>query len=878
MKTLTTFMNEVIPASAGTGKTFMLTDKFIELMDQGVMPEKIVALTFTKKASGEFFDGILEKLANSSNHDPNSGPISKITGVSEFNNKKALRLLRLFINSMPSLEMGTIDSFLYKMVSSIPFEMGITGDFEILTEHEIQLARENVLRRIYDGEKYESAMFLNSLKNFSYGKENSGVEAALSKYLDKIHNKFIYNFDEVFWGNESLIWPEETWVELDKKALDSKIQRIREINESLEIEEEILIELEPFLLWIIETTEGKAPKECEKVVKKIIDKISEIKAGDAKIKFNRSTYEISGELAEHFSHVTSHLIAITLKAQLLRTQGLWKVLKAYDDQYSQTVRQRGRLTFSDFPYFLSRKSELGSNYIDMIQYRMDAKYDHWLLDEFQDTSREQWDAIENLVDECAMDPEAARSSFIVGDIKQSIYSWRGGDSRIFNEQKIKYQYLGPERFKETSLDKSRRSSLAVIETVNSIFGNRDELFKSFPCISDRWEFENHTTVHEKRPGYTSWVSAENEGKSNIKNKLPLILETINEINPLKNNLSVGILVQKNDTAGKITKFLRQCTNLKVSNDTNVYIAKDNAVGAALLSIFRLASHPGDNFSLGHLMMTPFQEFIDGNFPNIESFGIFIRSSIWKKQFTETVRRLVSNLNLDEFNSMRTEQFLEASSIFDKTGNRSIDEFVRFMENHYIRETGDQGPVEVMTIHKSKGLTFDAVILPDLGGTTYLSTRLETEIKYNQSNNPEWIFTMPNKSIVESDSTLKKYRDEKVANDVYEKICKFYVAMTRARYANYLITEENEGKSPNFVNLLDKTIKENEENIGMLYSNGDPEWFNKTDQKEPTPPIKKSEIPLVSENLRRKTYSQVSNSVSETLSSKEVFETNFEDID
>ena len=66
MKTLTTFMNEVIPASAGTGKTFRLTDKFIELMDQGVMPEKIVALTFTKKASGEFFDGILEKLAKSS--------------------------------------------------------------------------------------------------------------------------------------------------------------------------------------------------------------------------------------------------------------------------------------------------------------------------------------------------------------------------------------------------------------------------------------------------------------------------------------------------------------------------------------------------------------------------------------------------------------------------------------------------------------------------------------------------------------------------------------------------------------------------------------------------------------------------------------------
>ena len=63
-----TFINEIIPASAGTGKTFKLTDKFISLMNEGVNPENIVALTFTKKASGEFFEGILEKLARSSKH------------------------------------------------------------------------------------------------------------------------------------------------------------------------------------------------------------------------------------------------------------------------------------------------------------------------------------------------------------------------------------------------------------------------------------------------------------------------------------------------------------------------------------------------------------------------------------------------------------------------------------------------------------------------------------------------------------------------------------------------------------------------------------------------------------------------------------------
>ena len=111
-----TFVNEVIPASAGTGKTFQLTDKFINLMNQGVKPENIVALTFTNKASAEFFEGILEKLAKSSKHFDDLMSISDITGVPELSSDKAIKLLRTFINAMPSLEMGTLDSFLYKMM------------------------------------------------------------------------------------------------------------------------------------------------------------------------------------------------------------------------------------------------------------------------------------------------------------------------------------------------------------------------------------------------------------------------------------------------------------------------------------------------------------------------------------------------------------------------------------------------------------------------------------------------------------------------------------------------------------------------------------------------------------------------------------------
>ena len=68
-----------------------------------------------------------------------------------------------------------------------------------------------------------------------------------------------------------------------------------------------------------------------------------------------------------------------------------------------------------------------------IDFRLDAEIDHWLLDEFQDTSFGQWSVLRNLIDEAVQDPTGARSFFYVGDVKQSVFAWRGGDPRLFRE-------------------------------------------------------------------------------------------------------------------------------------------------------------------------------------------------------------------------------------------------------------------------------------------------------------------------------------------------------------------------------------------------------------------------------------------------------------
>jgi ATP-dependent helicase/nuclease subunit A len=75
-----------------------------------------------------------------------------------------------------------------------------------------------------------------------------------------------------------------------------------------------------------------------------------------------------------------------------------------------------------------------------IDYRLDCKLDHWLLDEFQDTSDLQWEVLRNLADEILQDASGQRSFFYVGDVKQAIYGWRGGNARLFG--KILEQYRG----------------------------------------------------------------------------------------------------------------------------------------------------------------------------------------------------------------------------------------------------------------------------------------------------------------------------------------------------------------------------------------------------------------------------------------------------
>src|SRR3954468_7673920 len=124
--------HEMILASAGSGKTYALTNRFVQLLAGGASAERIVALTFTRKAAGEFFDEILNKLARAAAHPPAAETLARELNAAHLTAPDFLRMLRGVVDAMHRLRLGTLDSFFARMARGFPFELGLAGDFGIL--------------------------------------------------------------------------------------------------------------------------------------------------------------------------------------------------------------------------------------------------------------------------------------------------------------------------------------------------------------------------------------------------------------------------------------------------------------------------------------------------------------------------------------------------------------------------------------------------------------------------------------------------------------------------------------------------------------------------------------------------------------------------
>ena len=826
---MTPIGNVMILASAGSGKTYALTNRFIRLLAHGVPPERIVALTFTRKAAGEFFDEILNKLAWAARDPERAAGLARAIDRTDLGCAGFLEMLRAVTDTMHRLNLGTIDSFFARLVRNFPLELGLAGDFEILDEPAVAVERARVMRRIFAGAgalTEAQRAFIEAFKRATFGAEEKRLGHHLDRFLDQYQEIHLAAPDPDCWGNPGRIWPDGcAWLD----AAAGRAGAARSLRAALA--GETLTDgqrqrWEDFFMALGEWAPGGTlPGPVGYILQNALKIWGELQRGPAELVVERRKQLLRPDACAALVAVVSAVVGAELQRRLEMTRGIHAVLEAHGTFYHELVRRAGRLTFADVqrlllptaggPRFAAGQKPAGDETVDhrlLIDFRLDACFEHWLLDEFQDTSFGQWSVLRNLIDEAVQDPTGRRSFFYVGDVKQAIFTWREGDPRLFREIFEHYNRGGSAAIQEERLDRSFRSGPAIIATVNRVFGAAEVLRRMFPgAAADAWarEWRDHTSAHPELGGQTALLHAEDEA-----GRFARTLDVLREVRPLERGLTCAVLVRTNDVGARLADYLRREGGLAALAEADLHVGTDNPLGAALLALFEAAAHPGDGLAWEHLRMTPLGGVLAAEgLAGPDELTLHLLGGLHADGFERTVeawlRRLDSHLAPgDAFSRERGAQFAAAARMFDATGSREVGEFIRFMESYTEREAESASVVRVMTVHKAKGLGFDLVILPDLEGSKLDQRRDGLAVQKAADRSVEWVLDLPPKQFYDADEVLSAHVRTAEAEACYEQLSLLYVAMTRARRAMYLIIKPpGTSTSNNFPRWLTATLGE-----------------------------------------------------------------------
>ena len=867
--------NLQILANAGSGKTHTLVTRIIRLLMLGVHPRRIIALTFTRKAAGEFLSKLLQRLASAALDPDLAAALSRVIhldrGCAEYQ-----QLLRKVVQDLGKLQLTTLDSFFNRIVAAFPQELGLSGIPKLLDSHAEELASRESLRHALEKlTSDEKNLLLQALLERDEGSSPSSASRDLHSFRKEVHESFLDHPEKEAWGDPQRIWGVTTnpWRAL---AL-ADLQSCRDTVASATGSPVFSNKAQNAWSQLQGLTRGT---KTNLVVSRIIESLDQWKAGTGSFLYLKVSYAVSPEGQQAAAALVENYLYECTEYRLREARAVHHLLALYEASYSAEVRGRGMLTFSDVTNLLQpdhdftgigREQHSETSHLRLqLDERLDALFDHWLLDEFQDTSRGQYRALENILDEVIS--EAARggerSFFCVGDIKQAIYGWRKGDSRLFDELYDRYKQGGG--LKREPLNISWRSSEEVLATLNAIFGN---LGASAPTISEgvrqRWQraWATHQRTSEKPalPGYFSWITC--EGKSEDDRKLTMqegVVSLLQEMQShLKQGMTIALLVRSGKEANEWLEILR-FADIEALSESNPPVGRDNPVAAAVRSALSLSVHPGDRFALNHLSMKPLCGIFFHAIDHDQELEHFIhRCSMLLSlggfsAVTEWLLERLSPLINDEFSKGRAAALRRAALKADVSGLTNMDDFLSLLDDY--EEQGQSAPhaVQVMTIHKSKGLEYDMVVIPLLGRQEAIDSLSNTRIDrwQNQQGEPffmklpaEEIRNVPGNEIFSTAATLKK---EEMA---FEELCVWYVAMSRARQALYVYSQEPKkiepDKCPNFPQLLAAGLERLEcsqnggfqdgslgDDLTMLVDPrktlGDPLWYSKFKSK-PTEP-------------------------------------------
>lgn len=739
-----------LKASAGSGKTFALSVRFLALLFKGANPSEILTLTFTKKATAEMKERILDylKILQKENLEKNEKEKSQniLKELEEkyhlnpsFVQNSAPKIYQRFLNA--EIRISTIDAFFQSILRKFCWFVGLSANFEVNEDtkaHQQQL-NEGFLSAL-NGEQLEelSVFIAQCLSDDNYTSDS------ILERLRFLKNK-LYLFDP---NKKEPAFDEKGFLE-KLRSLNNQIQSIETASDRAKT----AIKCDSFrgflnssLTWLEKKSEYQSFKKLK----------SEIPTLESECK------EIENDLKRYYEAKES---AIFKKFP--------KFIQLYDKATS-------KIQALDFDAIKDKVHALLNGYEELpaefFYFRLDSKIAHILIDEFQDTSLNDYKILAPFIDEIKAGIGQAkwhRSVFFVGDVKQSIYAFRGSFSSLFESV--------AKDFYHDNLQFNHRSAPLIINYVNTIF---KKAYQNSPTAYLEQKYPKASNNKHATDGYVkvSLVADERE----------LLLDQVLQEaqNLLKHRIEpkdITILCATNKDALEIKNYLQERlsaihpsteSSAKLSQFVESKIIK-NALEYALAeepykpfykhSVLKLAGYLHDDVIA-----------LAGFNPKKESVASFV----WKV------------MELFELYGEPAQICLELA-----VGCEDANDFLEKLEAKEIASFNAKG-AQIMTIHRSKGMQFPYVIVCERLGNPNSSHSNQLLEEYDGAELLRLYYRMKNREVVDKD--YARALDKEEAAKDHEETNVYYVAFTRAELGLIVVAKDKKESKKESKN---KTMRE-----------------------------------------------------------------------
>ena len=818
---------ELVLASAGSGKTYHLSNRILGLLATGAPPGEVLATTFTRKAAGEILERVLVRLAEGASDPAKAQELGRDAHPCLTRPQECQRLLGRLLTDLHHMNVVTLDAFFVRVARSFFQELGLAPRWSIADEPtQDRIRTEAVLVTLAEADRAQLVELLRMLNRDDADRE---VHAALLEKVDTL-----LAIRRQLDPRAADPWSAEFGVteQLSQDTLRENAQALATHLRGLEVPS---------------TQRGGPTKQWVTARDNASDAISTLDwdaafgtGVGAKVLAGQDSFS-SKPIPSEFLEVLSEAIRlarIDLAPKLRReAQALGRLAALLEAAFDGAQRRAGAYRFDDVTYLLGGPDPTGSR--DDLSYRLDQQVRHLLLDEFQDTSLEQWRALEPLAQELLSGHRDECGGVIVADPKQSIYGWRGARPELVR------QVGEAHGLAVATMHTSWRSSPVILDLVADVFRGlpTNPAVSSIdvgPRVASAW-MEDFTELAPARdlPGHVCvHLAPRDSGRGAIRpSLLRRAAEVVGQLHEQIPGRTIGVLASRNRVVGYLMDELR-AVGVRASGEGEAYLT-DTAPANGILSLLRLADHPSDRSALYHVALTPLGEVV--GLRDREDVGAAralasrIRTQLVAEGYGPTLSKWVHDLapRCDAREVQRLLQLVELGHRWDERATLRPTDFTRYVAGESV-EDPSSARVQVMTVHQSKGLEFDAVVLPELYASL-APDRGEALIPKRDPKTGRVVQVYPgmSKEKLALFPEVEAADQELRAAELRDGLSVLYVALTRAKYALHLILPPEGGTKKHGAGLIREALALEDEKASdarVLLERGDPWWFDQLEGK------------------------------------------------